>query len=116
MITSEYPDNWQQIRHSILSRDNYECVQCKIKDRSYAFIEKPGKWIPVSLIEYNNLKLQGYNCTRVFLQVSHINNIKSDCSPLNLRSLCPPCHLAADIEFKKIKRLTQNQTTQQKTA
>lgn len=101
-----YPDNWNEIRHEILCRDKYKCCICSIPHRSYALIQSPGQWISISKSEASHLSSRGLKVVRVFLQCSHINNIKSDCTPSNLRSLCPVCHLTIDQEFKKLKRIS----------
>lgn len=104
MDKSLYPDDWQAIRNRILDRDNRACKHCGLKDRSYVTIENKSKWIPVTIEEAKHLERIGSRVTRVFLQVAHINNIKSDINPENLISLCPPCHLKMDAGWKQLKR------------
>ena len=103
---SDYPDNWNdEIRPSILKRDNYKCVVCGIKHRSYVLIDQSKNRIQIERDEFLEYKKEGWNCYKIYLQVSHINNIKLDCSDSNLRTLCNRCHCDADREWKKIARI-----------
>lgn len=104
---SEYPDNWNdEIRPRILIRDNYQCVECSIKHRVYVLIDQSKKRIIIDKDEFLEYKKAGWNCYRIYLQVSHINNIKSDCSNANLRTLCNMCHAKADKAWKSIMRIS----------
>ena len=102
----DYPDNWNdEIRPSILKRDNYKCVECGIKHRSYVLIDQSKKRIQIEHDEFIEYKKEGWNTYKIYLQVSHINNIKSDCSDANLRTLCNQCHAKADKAWKSVIRL-----------
>lgn len=104
---NEYPDNWvDTIRPSVLKRDNYKCLHCGIKHRSYVLIDQSRNRILIDKQEHDEYKKEGWNTYRIYLQVSHINHIKSDCDLSNLQSLCNQCHLNNDREFKRIKRLS----------
>jgi 5-methylcytosine-specific restriction endonuclease McrA len=103
----DYPDNWNdEIRPSILKRDNYQCVECGIKHRVYVLIDQSKKRIIIDKDEFLEYKKEGWNTYKIYLQVSHINNIKADCSPANLRTLCNQCHAKADKEWKKVARIS----------
>ena len=109
-----YPENWNdEIRPSILKRDNYKCIMCGIKNRTYIFIDQSGKVIHVDKKEHEELKAFGYRTYRVYLQVSHKNHIKSNCTPDNLQTLCPRCHHSYDKQFKKIMRIANPVQAQQ---
>jgi 5-methylcytosine-specific restriction endonuclease McrA len=104
---SEYPDNWSDvIRPRILIRDNYKCCKCGIAHRSYVLIDQSNKVIRIDKDEHDELLKEGKNTYRIFLQVSHKNNIKSDCSDENLWSLCNRCHAVFDREHKRLVRLS----------
>jgi 5-methylcytosine-specific restriction endonuclease McrA len=103
----DYPDNWNdEIRPNILKRDNYKCVECSIKHRSYVLITDSNQRIKIEYDEFLEYKKAGKNCYKIYLQVSHINNIKADCSPENLRTLCNRCHAKADKEWKSLMRIS----------
>lgn len=103
----DYPDNWNdEIRPSILIRDGYKCVECKIKHRSYVLITDRNERVQIEHDEFLEYKRAGQNCYKIYLQVSHINNIKSDCSTENLRTLCNRCHATADREHKRLVRIS----------
>lgn len=106
MNKSLYPENWSEIRHHILSRDFYQCTRCPFKHRDYVLIESPGVWLKVSKSEYKDLQADGLHVFRVYLQVAHLNNIKSDCRDENLISLCPLCHLMFDAPWKALLKLS----------
>ena len=102
----DYPDNWNdEIRPSILKRDNYKCVECGIKHRSYVLIDQSKNRILIERDEFLEYKKEGWNTYKIYLQVAHINNIKSDCSPENLRTLCNRCHCDADKVWKSVMRI-----------
>lgn len=109
MDKSQYPENWPEIRHHILSRDNYQCTRCPFRHRDFVLIQKPGQWIKITKVEYKDLQAQGMHVYRVYLQVAHLNNIKSDCSDKNLASMCPLCHLLFDAPWKAILKLAARQ-------
>jgi 5-methylcytosine-specific restriction endonuclease McrA len=103
-----YPENWNDvIRPSILKRDGFKCCMCGIKHRTYIFIDQNSKVIHVDSTEHSELKKYGYRTYRVYLQVSHRNHIKSDCSDANLWSLCPRCHHSYDKQNKMFMRLAK---------
>ncbi len=102
----DYPDDWSDvIRPRILIRDGYKCCQCGIKHRSYVLIDQSNSVVRIDKDEHDELKKEGRNTYRIFLQVSHRNNIKSDCSEENLWSLCNRCHNKFDVEHKRIMRI-----------
>lgn len=102
----DYPENWTDvIRPRILIRDNYKCVQCGIKHRSYVIIDQSRKRIIIDRDEHEEYKRAGWNTYRIYLQVSHKNHVKSDCSDENLWTLCPHCHQAYDKQHKHIMRI-----------
>ena len=80
-------------------------MHCGIKHRSYVLIDQMRNRILIDKDEHDELKKEGNNTYRVFLQVSHIDNIKSNCDMANLQSLCNQCHLKYDRQYKQMKRL-----------
>lgn len=102
----DYPDNWNdEIRPSILKRDEYKCVECRIKHRSYVLITDGNERVQIEHDEFIEYKREGKNCYKIYLQVSHKNSIKSDCSDENLQSLCNRCHANYDREHKRLVRI-----------
>ncbi len=108
---SDYPENWSdEIRPRILARDKFKCQHCGIKHRSYLFFDQNGKRIIVDKKEHDELKAGGYKTYRVFLQVAHKDNVKSNCSDDNLISLCNLCHYTMDKQWKSAIRLSNLNT------
>ena len=103
-----YADDWQGIRNRILDRDLRRCQHCALKDRSFAIVVSAGCWAGTSLSKSEASKIKGVKIIQVFLQVAHLDNNKDNNNPSNLRSLCPPCHLTNDKEWKKLKRLAKS--------
>jgi len=100
-----YPENWTDtIRPTILKRDNYRCKLCNIKQRSYVLIDSKGIKTTIDKDEFEEYKPFGARVFRVFLQISHTDNNKSNCIESNLITLCPWCHLSVDKEYKRILR------------
>lgn len=101
----QYSEEWQDtIRPRILKRDNYKCIKCGIAHRQYVLIDQQKQVIKIDHDEYVDLKKEGRNTYRVFLQVSHKNHDKSDNRDENLQSLCPRCHQAFDRIHKNLMR------------
>ena len=93
MNYNDYPPEWKDtIRPAILKRDNYTCQNCGIAHRSRVYKNKSGGYVVCDDFIQEWAKAQGFKVFTLFLQVAHLNHIKSDCRPENLRSLCPKCH------------------------
>lgn len=62
--SSDYPANWSQISSEFRASKNWTCEEC------------------------------GRNCNynKSYLDTHHINGVKSDCRPSNLKALCKDCH------------------------
>jgi hypothetical protein len=74
---SEYPQNWEELAHSIKEKANWCCSKCG------RVCLRPGE-------KRNDLsKPRAYN-----LQVHHWNRDPSDNRPENLVCLCTGCHLS----------------------
>lgn len=107
-----YPENWvDTIRPDILKRDNYKCQKCKIKHRSYVLVDSIGNRTLIDKQEHDEYKTYGANTYRIFLQVCHLDNNKSNCDYSNLIALCPTCHNRMDREWKQAIRLAQKKKT-----
>lgn len=105
---SDYPENWvDTIRPGILKRDNYKCKHCGIKHRVYVLVDSSGNYTLISKDEYLEYKPFGANTYRIYLQVAHVDNIKSNCNPENLITLCPRCHNKMDSQWKKVLRIAE---------
>lgn len=103
---SLYPENWvDTIRPAILKRDNYKCTKCGIKHRSYVLVDSNFNWTVIEKSEHDEYKTYGAKTYRVFLQVCHLDNIKSNCDYSNLVVMCPKCHNLADRAWKQVMRL-----------
>jgi hypothetical protein len=101
-----YPDNWSdEIRPRILTRDKYKCTSCGVKHRQNQLREHNGTWINIDADEVEEAKSCGFKTRKIFLQVAHINNIKSDCSDENLVTKCPWCHHVMDKRHKILMRI-----------
>jgi len=102
----QYSEEWHdKIRPAILLRDNFKCQGCGIKHRTYIFIDQSDKVIQITRQEHEELKLEGQRTYRVFLQVAHKDNDKSNNQPHNLISQCPRCHYKRDKVYKQLLRI-----------
>ncbi len=103
----KYPENWKdEIRPRILKRDNFKCTQCKVKHRSYVFIDQSNKTIIINREEHEELKREGLRTYRVYLQVAHLDNDTANNSDTNLKAMCPKCHNEYDKQWKLAIRLS----------
>lgn len=100
-----YPVEWSDtIRPAILKRDNYRCQICGVAHRAVGYYEKDKTFIVCDSFQQQWAVHNGYKIQTLHLQIAHLNHIKSDCNPDNLKAYCPRCHLNYDREFNNIKR------------
>lgn len=103
-----YPENWvDTIRPDILKRDSYKCRDCGIKHRSYVLVDSKGNRTLIEKDEHEEYKTYGANTYRIYLQVAHLDCVKSNCDYSNLLSLCPTCHNRRDRGHKVVMRLAE---------
>jgi len=79
---SEYPDNWKQIRATILNRAGNHCELC----------------------DAENHKPHWKTGSKVILTIHHIDRDRKNNNPLNLIALCQRCHLRLDLQYHLKKR------------
>ena len=58
--------------------------------------------------EHDEYKAYGAKTYRIYLQVCHLDNNKSNCLADNLVSMCPPCHIKHDEKHRQLMRLANN--------
>ena len=103
---NQYPENWtDEIRPTILKRDNYKCTSCGVKHRQYVATKKPDKYMFIDPDEVTDFLNNGWKVVRTFLQVAHIDQTPSNCDPDNLKTLCPRCHFVFDKRYNLVKRI-----------
>jgi len=101
-----YPEEWQDtIRPRILKRDEYKCTKCGIKHRTYVLVDSSKNRTIIDKQEHDEYKQYVANVYRVFLQVAHLDNIKSHNEDSNLASMCPYCHHLYDKAHKRVMLL-----------
>lgn len=101
-----YPENWNdEIRPSILKRDNYKCCHCGIKHRQYLLHSWDGSFMRIDNDEAIEMQILKEKVSRVYLQVAHLDNNTQNNSPGNLLTLCPRCHLKMDRRYSILKRI-----------
>lgn len=75
-----YPQNWKDIRASILKRAHNKCEFCGIENHTY----RDGKYI--------------------VLTIAHLDHTPEHCDPSNLRALCQRCHNRYDAKHRSETR------------
>lgn len=109
----KYSEEWfDTIRPAILKRDDYKCTECRIKHRTWVAITSEGTRITIDSDEVSDYKTNNYKVYRIFLQVAHLDNNKSNNDYANLKSLCVKCHAIKDREWKKLLRKSNNKYIQ----
>ena len=88
-----YPQNWGEIRESILKRACNRCEFCNVENHTLRLNEKTNR------------------LARIVLTIAHLNHDPSDCRPENLRALCQKCHNTYDAPHRA---LTRKKTLKQK--
>lgn len=112
MEFNKYNEEWSDIiRPEILKRDNYKCMECGVQHKRYILRSKEGQWKYIEkdeYEEYNKLKERVY---KVHLQVAHLDNIKENNNPDNLKTLCLWCHLKYDKDYKRLLRIAKKKSS-----
>ena len=75
-----YPQNWKEIRESILERAGHKC-------------EGSPAYPDCRAVNYLDHPVTG---SRVVLTIAHLDHTPEHCDPANLRAWCQRCHLAYD--------------------
>jgi len=105
MDYSKYPPNWRDtIRPAILARDEYKCRVCSIAHRSRVYANSRNSYVVCDEFIEQWAISQGKKVFTIYLQVAHIDNVKENCDPSNLLSLCPRCHGKRDKDHKALIR------------
>ena len=101
----DYSPDWKDvIRPAILKRDAYKCRVCGILHKSLVYKSHHGSYV---IIDNKLVDLVGIDNSKVFkvyLQVAHLDNNKSNNNPKNLLSLCPRHHALRDADWKKFTK------------
>ena len=108
---SKYPDNWKEIRQSILERANHCCEgspdypDCRVANYATGTRDCDGQWHDEDDIHKMNSDC-GYHLfgdfpkmTKIILTVAHLDHDTSNNKPDNLRAWCQRCHLNYDKEL-----------------
>jgi len=88
-----YPENWKEVRASILERAHDHCEFCGRKNHSHFWNEKTGKMV------------------QVVLTIAHLDHQPENCDPSNLRALCQACHNRYDAKHRaETRRMSKSKT------
>jgi 5-methylcytosine-specific restriction endonuclease McrA len=105
---TEYPENWNdEIRPAVLKRDNFRCTKCGLVHRkTYVFFPDGHKMvIPKSEIDF--WKGDGNTVKTIYLQVAHLDHLKTNHNLTNLAAMCVKCHLNYDRATNNILRIAK---------
>lgn len=107
MDYKEYSPDWRDIiRPEILRRDQYKCKHCGIGHKTQVYCNSKGAYTICDSFTVQWAKSVGKRVFKIYLQVAHLDQDKSNNDPANLLSLCPRCHGKYDKQFKSLKRIT----------
>ena len=107
LLRLDYPKEFYYSRESILKRDNYKCQECGVVHKKYIIRNGDGKFIYISKQEYEENNKNLSKCYRIYLQVAHLDNDRTNNDSSNLRCLCLWCHLKYDKNYKLLMRLAK---------
>lgn len=95
MERDRYPDNWKEIALAVKEAASWRCQECGKQCR------RPG---------------EPFDTHKRTLTVAHLNHTPEDCSKVNLKALCAPCHLRYDaahhVETRKKRRASDGRERQ----
>ncbi len=104
----EYSEEWTDtIRPAILKRAAYKCEECGVKHRQYVLVDMARNYTLISKDEHDEYKPFGAKCYRIFLQVCHKDNDKTNNDYDNLVAKCPRCHTKMDKGIRNIMRIAE---------
>lgn len=137
---SRYPDNWSDIRKSILKRAHNRCEWCKVPNYAVGHRDSSGAFIPIcgniyadcagNGQSYPSLEPLTYKEARqwaddsnqwnpeeklivIVLTIAHIHNDSPEnCDPGNLAALCQRCHNTHDAPTRAANRKARRQKQQ----
>ncbi|MEO1391043.1 MAG: HNH endonuclease [Cyanobacteria bacterium J06634_6] len=102
---SLYPDNWEQIAHSVKQDALWHCEECgrpcRKPDESLNELRKRIGWNATLEEIYPTVEWVAYDKrvprpTRFVLTVAHLDHNPENCDRSNLKALCSVCHLQYD--------------------
>ena len=107
---ARYPDNWPELRESILARAGHCCERCRVSN--YAEVERgrgrdAGTYRTVLgkvycdtsgtlLREVSHGQYAVARVVKIVLTIAHLDHTPENNDPDNLQALCQKCHLAHD--------------------
>lgn len=108
MNKKDYSPDWHDIiRPAILKRDSFKCQHCGVRHKNYYLFQPSGIKIKIEQDEYIEYLQHGLDARRIYLQVAHLDNNKSNNDDTNLLSLCNTCHLKNDRAHSQMMRLAK---------
>jgi len=104
-----YPDNWKEISKYIREkRAQNKCEFCGVKNYSFGYRDKDGKFIEVTQQQARDLEGK-VKFIQIVLTVAHLDHNPQNNDYSNLKALCQKCHNAYDaqhrVETRKNKKL-----------
>lgn len=106
MDFSKYHTDWKDIiRPSILKRDNYKCRTCGIGHKQTVYKDSRGNYVELDSFQEIWAEGTGKKVFKIYLQVAHVDQDKSNNDPLNLLTLCPKHHAQLDAKYKSFARI-----------
>lgn len=97
-----YPENWTEIRASILARADDRCELCGVRD---GFLYHRHNVHTQLYAAYSEVMTPPVNyrrkAVRIVLTIHHINYDPTDNRACNLIALCQRCHLRLDAPYRK---------------
>jgi hypothetical protein len=100
-----YPDDWHEIRASILKRAENRCEFCGVENRAKGWRDRFGEFHQLrelATASVRDLRLMtGKRIIAIVLTVAHLDHDPANCDPDNLKALCQMCHLNYDLKHHK---------------
>ena len=94
-----YPDNWPEIRQSILDRAGNCCEVCGVPNYAVGYRNPDGAFVEIS---HNQPIVRatpefwvgkpGLEAFKIVLTVMHLDHTPENCDPANLKAACQSCH------------------------
>lgn len=107
---ARYPENWKDIRQTILARAGDCCERCRVENhtriaRGAGRYENTYQTSDAEVycadtgVSFGRIRMSDYevkNMVDIVLTIAHLDHTPENCEPDNLKALCQRCHLRYD--------------------
>lgn len=104
-----YSIAWKDIiRPSVLKRDGYKCVYCKVSNHTKFTVINRNRLLLDDTWLLDKYILSGHKISTIHLSIAHTCHVKACTNREHLKSSCQACHLRLDKHQHVLNRLASH--------